>query len=278
MDFVDLLTQLPFYANIGSVLGFLITIWAAVTQLRTRRRYLLLLRGPDLLDELREYGGEINRYEELSGKKQENRFGEVSFDSNEFVRARRLVDVVDSRSASMGAMVGMEPGNRGGRRRNLCPGSTDAQCSQQLDPQTEGGTGMSFTSRYPTTRKQLDVVLNLNRLTKEEGIEWERSGSNEEDGRGRSTPVYEAEWKGHRVQILYGDPPFQKEAVRVEEEPEPYWIRVHDASGNRIVMIPPMPAVEDLIDTIERKAGLDTREVNDPEALDSFNRLLEEEL
>ena len=68
MDLPELLTQLPFYANVGSVLGFLITIWAAVTQLRTRRRYLLLLRGPDLLDELREYGSEINRYEELSEK------------------------------------------------------------------------------------------------------------------------------------------------------------------------------------------------------------------
>lgn len=68
MDLPELLTPLPFYANVGSVLGFLITIWAAVTQLRTRRRYLLLLRGPDLLDELREYGSEINRYEELSEK------------------------------------------------------------------------------------------------------------------------------------------------------------------------------------------------------------------
>lgn len=69
MSVTELLTQLPFYANVGSVLGFLITIWAAVSQLRTRRRYLLLLRGPDLLDELREHGGNINRYEELSGKK-----------------------------------------------------------------------------------------------------------------------------------------------------------------------------------------------------------------
>lgn len=68
MDLPEFLTQLPFYANVGSVLGFLITIWAAVTQLRTRRRYLLLLRGPDLLDELKRYGSEINRYKELSKK------------------------------------------------------------------------------------------------------------------------------------------------------------------------------------------------------------------
>lgn len=68
MDLAELLTKLPFYANVGSVLGFLITVWAAVTQLRTRRRYLFLLRGPDLLAELEDYGSEINRYEDLSEK------------------------------------------------------------------------------------------------------------------------------------------------------------------------------------------------------------------
>jgi hypothetical protein len=70
MDLADLLTKLPFYANVGSVLGFLITVWAAVTQLRTRRRYLLLLRGPDLVAELEDYGSKINRYEDLSEKEQ----------------------------------------------------------------------------------------------------------------------------------------------------------------------------------------------------------------
>lgn len=70
MELTSLLTELPFYANVGSVLGFLITIWAAMSQVRTRRRYVLLLRGADLIAELKQYGSEINRYEELSEKEQ----------------------------------------------------------------------------------------------------------------------------------------------------------------------------------------------------------------
>lgn len=68
MDLSKFILQLSFYANVGSVFGFLITVWAAAAQVRTRRRYLLLLRGPELLNELREYGSEINRYEDLSEK------------------------------------------------------------------------------------------------------------------------------------------------------------------------------------------------------------------
>lgn len=68
MDVTSLLTQLPFYANLGSVGGFLITVYAAFAQFRTRRRYLLMLRGPDLLTDLKEYGSQINRYDELSEK------------------------------------------------------------------------------------------------------------------------------------------------------------------------------------------------------------------
>ena len=69
MEFTSLLAQLPFYANLGSVLGFLITVWAGIAQLKIRRRYLLLLHGADLLETLKEYGSEINRYEDLSQKK-----------------------------------------------------------------------------------------------------------------------------------------------------------------------------------------------------------------
>jgi hypothetical protein len=39
-----------------------------------------------------------------------------------------------------------------------------------------------------------------------------------------------------------------------------------------------MSAIGDLVDSIERKTELESHEVNDPEALDNFNRPLEEEL
>lgn len=136
---------------------------------------------------------------------------------------------------------------------------------------------MKLTSKYPATQKHLDIVLNLNRLTKKGRIEWERSSANEEADQTHSVSVYEANWKEHQVRILHGDPPLEKKKVRVEEEPDSYWIRVVDTNGSEIV-IPPMPAVEDLVDSIERKAGVSPQEVNDPETLDHFNRLLEEEL
>lgn len=136
---------------------------------------------------------------------------------------------------------------------------------------------MRLTSKYPTSRKQLDIVLNLNRLTKKGRIDWERVDRQEENRPARSSPLYEAEYRGHDVQILYGDPPLEKENVRVEREPDSYWVRVTGLTVDEIV-IPPMPAVEDLVDTIERKAGLDSHQVNDPETLEDFNRLLEEEL
>lgn len=136
---------------------------------------------------------------------------------------------------------------------------------------------MKLTSQYPTSQKQLDIVLNLNRLTKKGRIEWERGDRNGENDQVRSVPVYESEWKDHRVRILHGDPPLEKTDVRVDEEVDAYWIQVLDADGSRIV-IPPMSAVEDLVDTIERQAGETPEKVNDPETLSNFNRLLEEEL
>jgi len=92
--------------------------------------------------------------------------------------------------------------------------------------------------------------------------------------------LYSADWKGHRVQILEGNPPERTQlAVQGGRDTEEFWIRVQDQEKeeDRIV-IPPMSAIPDLVDTIERKAGLDARETSDQEALDAFNRLLEEEL
>ncbi|PQJ34557.1 hypothetical protein BSZ35_08070 [Salinibacter sp. 10B] len=136
---------------------------------------------------------------------------------------------------------------------------------------------MKLTSKYPTSQKQLDIVLNLNQLTKKERIEWEPADRERAENQVRSVPVYESVWKDHHVRILHGDPPLEKSDVRIDEEPNSYWIQIIGTDDGEIV-IPPMPAVEDLVDTIERKAGLNPQEVNDPETLNNFNRLLEEEL
>ena len=137
---------------------------------------------------------------------------------------------------------------------------------------------MRFASDSPAQKKQLEIVLNLNRLTKEQKIDWESGDRWGENAHPRV--LYSADWKGHRVQSLEGNPPERTQlAVQGGRDTEEFWIRVQDQDEeeDRIV-IPPMSAISDLVDTIERKAGVDARETSDPEALDAFNRLLEEEL
>lgn len=136
---------------------------------------------------------------------------------------------------------------------------------------------MKYTSDRPAQKKQLDIVLNLNRLTKEHKIEWDSGDRWGENVHPRV--LYSADWKGYRVQVLEGNPPERTQLSVQGSRESDLWIRVRDREEeeDRIV-IPPMSAISDLVDTIERKAGLDARETSDPDALDTFNRLLEEEL
>jgi hypothetical protein len=78
---------------------------------------------------------------------------------------------------------------------------------------------------------------------------------------------------------LKGDPPDRKHlAVVGTGEPEDYWILIRGREGEEDIVIPPMSAISDLLDTIDRKTDLDTKETTDPNVLDRFNELLEEEL
>jgi hypothetical protein len=87
---------------------------------------------------------------------------------------------------------------------------------------------------YPTSQKQLDIVLNLNQLTKKERIEWQRADREQEGDQFHSVPVYEAEWKDHRVQTLHGEPPLEKNEIPIDDEPDTYWIRISGAEGPRV--------------------------------------------
>ena len=129
----------------------------------------------------------------------------------------------------------------------------------------------------PTQKKQLEIVLNLNRLTKNGTIQWE--APEKDDVSGRQHQICRADWKGYQAQILKGDPPDRKHlAVVGTEEPEDYWILIRGREGEEDIVIPPMSAISDLLDTIDRKTDLDTKETTDPNVLDRFNELLEEEL
>lgn len=137
---------------------------------------------------------------------------------------------------------------------------------------------MMFTTEQPTQKQQLDIVLNLNRLTKEDKIKWVAGGH--EDAEKPPRILYSADWKEYRVQILEGNPPEHAQlVVQGTGKTDDVWIRVRDRREDEDqIVIPPMSAISDLVDTIERRTGLDTGETTDPEALDTFNQLLEEEL
>jgi len=70
MGWPSLLSDLPFWANVGSVAGAVFTFGAFFYQLKLGRRYRLLLRGPELLEDLAELGSQLNDYEELSSQEQ----------------------------------------------------------------------------------------------------------------------------------------------------------------------------------------------------------------
>lgn len=66
MDVLSSTFDLSFWANIGSVFGALATLIAFIQQRKSRRHYKLLIQGPEQLKALREVGGELNLYDELS--------------------------------------------------------------------------------------------------------------------------------------------------------------------------------------------------------------------
>lgn len=54
--------------NVGSIIGALFTLAAFVAQIRKRRKYLLLLRGPELRENLTNAGQRLNGYDTLSSQ------------------------------------------------------------------------------------------------------------------------------------------------------------------------------------------------------------------
>lgn len=69
------LSELSFWANVGSIAGAVFTFGAFFYQLSLWKRYALLIRGPELIEELTEIGRHLNDYEELSSREQKTVLG-----------------------------------------------------------------------------------------------------------------------------------------------------------------------------------------------------------
>ena len=75
MGWPSSLSEFSFWANVGSIAGAVFTLGAFFYQLSLRKRYALLIRGPELIEELTEIGSQLNDYEELSSREQKTVLG-----------------------------------------------------------------------------------------------------------------------------------------------------------------------------------------------------------
>lgn len=70
MGWPSSLSEFSFWANVGSTVGAAFTIGAFFYQLSLRKRYAVLIRGPELIETLSEIGSQLNDYEDLSSQEQ----------------------------------------------------------------------------------------------------------------------------------------------------------------------------------------------------------------
>lgn len=75
MDWPSSISTLSFWANVGSVAGAVFTFGAFLYQLSLRKQYALLIRGPELIEDLTGVGSQLNDYEELSNRQQKTVLG-----------------------------------------------------------------------------------------------------------------------------------------------------------------------------------------------------------
>ena len=130
-------------------------------------------------------------------------------------------------------------------------------------------------------QKQLDIVLKLNKLTKQGKIKWNMSSrttfDTEEGGLMATLAFFEAEYKGRtfRVEEISEGPvqSLQRSLLQVKKPEGSFRLVVSDPDESSNIIIPPIPAIDDLAQTIRR-----TYEEGKIEELEELDRLLEEDL
>lgn len=132
-------------------------------------------------------------------------------------------------------------------------------------------------------QEQLDIVLRLNKLTKRGKLSWERVRPQGEVV-GMSRDAYVADWKGNRV--IVEEPPVNASTgggIAYESlNDASYRLRVRsrraDSDDEDRIVIPPMPAIDDLVATIQRVNDEPDRAKGDLDDLRDFKEQLDEEL
>lgn len=126
-------------------------------------------------------------------------------------------------------------------------------------------------------KEQLEIVLRLNSLTKRGKLQWSRD-VRQDAGMGLSSSyVYYTRWK-NQYQVLVEKAPLGG-AVSVFYPSGSHRVRIrHVGSEEDWIVIPPMAAIDDLVDTIVLKNDYPERSAGDLDELRSFRESLEEDL
>lgn len=125
--------------------------------------------------------------------------------------------------------------------------------------------------------EQLEIVLCLNKQTKHGELTWRREQIRQT---GKSRDVYVADLDTYRI-IVEEAPTGQGISSFLERQAD-YRLRIRHrhakADDDDRIVIPPMPAIDDLVSTIRRVNDEPDRAKGDLDELRSFKKHLDEEL
>lgn len=127
-------------------------------------------------------------------------------------------------------------------------------------------------------QEQLDIVLRLNKLTKRGKLTWRREPS-QEQGRSRNRVGYVADWNGYRL-IVEKAPRASGRILasqRIGNASHRLRVRSRGATSDDKIVIPPMPAIDDLVASIRRVNDEPDRAKGGIDDLRAFKRQLDEE-
>jgi hypothetical protein len=125
--------------------------------------------------------------------------------------------------------------------------------------------------------EQLDIVLRLNKQTKRGKLSWRRG---QIQRTGTSRDVYVADLDTYR--IIVEEAPAGQGIGSLLERQASYRLRIRhrhaEADDEDRIVIPPMPAIDDLVSTIQRVNDEPDRSKGNLDELRSFKKHLDEEL
>lgn len=128
-------------------------------------------------------------------------------------------------------------------------------------------------------QEQLDVVLQLNKLTKRGDLSWTRVPRHDV---GLSGVTYVADWKTYQIIVEESSVGSSAGLDIAGTHSSSYRVRIRarnaDEEEEDLIVIPPMPAIDDLVSTIQRVNDEFDRAKGDLDKLRSFKKRLEEEL